>query len=173
MKKLCELIDCEYDPPIDRVVVNSKEAGKGALFVCTDMGTSDRHAFIDDAIARGVSAVVVKRDVGEKSVPIIRVDDPNEVMPLICEKLYDHPLSDMTVIGVTGTDGKTDEEVHHQIGEGCGSADGSCGMCAEPADHGRVYILYCSLKYLLKYGGPSEKHNCLKRCSAGEYLFHR
>lgn len=107
MKKLCELIDCEYDTPIDRVVVNSKEAGKGALFVCTDMGTSDRHAFIDDAIARGVSAVVVKKDVGEKSVPIIRVDDPNEVMPLICEKLYDHPLSDMTVIGVTGTDGKT------------------------------------------------------------------
>lgn len=107
MKKLSELIECGYDVPIDRVIVNSKEAGPGALFVCTDMGTKDRHDFIDDAIEKGVSAVIVKKDVGEKSVPVVKVEDPNEVLPIICSKLYDEPLKGMTVIGVTGTDGKT------------------------------------------------------------------
>ena len=80
MKKLCELIDCNYDIPINGIKINSREVEKGDLFICTDKGTLDRHNFIDDAIARGASAVVVKRDVGEKPVPIIKVDNPNDIL---------------------------------------------------------------------------------------------
>ena len=79
MKKLSELFDTNYDVNITGIKINSKEIEKGDLFVCTDMGTLDRHEFIDDAIKRGASAVVVKKDVGEKSVPIIKVDNPNDL----------------------------------------------------------------------------------------------
>ena len=107
MKKLNELLDCNYDTPITGIKTNSREIEKGNLFVCTFQGTKDRHDFIDDAISKGASAVIVKRDVGEKSVPIIKVDNPNDVLPVICSKFYDEPEKKLTMIGVTGTDGKT------------------------------------------------------------------
>lgn len=107
MKKLNELIECNYDIEVNGIKINSKDIKKGDLFVCTDMGTLDRHQFIDDAIEKGACACIVKKDVGDKKVPIIKVDSPNEVLPVICSKFYDEPEKDLTMIGVTGTDGKT------------------------------------------------------------------
>lgn len=107
MKKLNELMDVDYDIEINGIKINSKEINKGDLFVCTDMGTLDRHEFIDDAINRGASAIIVKKDVEKKSVPIIKVSNPNELLPKLCSKFYDEPESKLTMIGVTGTDGKT------------------------------------------------------------------
>ena len=107
MKKLNELMNTEYDVEITGIKINSKEIEKGNLFVCTDMGTLDRHDFIDDAINRGASAVIAKKDVEKKNVPIIKVDDPNDLLPKLCSKFYDNPEKKLTMIGVTGTDGKT------------------------------------------------------------------
>ena len=107
MKKLNELIDCNYDIEISGIKTNSRDVEPGNLFICTDKGTLDRHAFIDDAISKGAVAVVVKKDVGEKSVPVIKVEDPNDVLPIVCSKFYDEPEKKLTMIGVTGTDGKT------------------------------------------------------------------
>lgn len=107
MKKLNELINCNYDIEINGIKINSREIENGDLFVCTDMGTMDRHLFIDDAIEKGASAIIVKKDIEEKSVPIIKVDNPNEVLPILCSKFYNEPEKKLTMIGVTGTDGKT------------------------------------------------------------------
>ena len=76
MKKLKELYPfTDSDVLIKRICINSKEIQDGDLFVCTMGVTADRHDFIDDAIKNGASAVVVSRDVGEKSVPIVKVSD--------------------------------------------------------------------------------------------------
>lgn len=107
MKKLNELLNCDYDVKVTGIKINSREIEEGDLFICTDMGTMDRHEFIDDAIERGASAIIVKKDVGEKSVPIIKVDNPNDVLPIIESKFYGAPETKLTMIGVTGTDGKT------------------------------------------------------------------
>lgn len=107
MKKLNELIDTKVDVKVCGIKINSKEVEQNDLFICTDRGTLDRHEFIDDAIKRGASAVIVKKDVGEKSVPIIKVDNPNDILPIACSKFYDEPEKKLTMIGVTGTDGKT------------------------------------------------------------------
>ena len=107
MKKLNELIDTNIDVLVGGIKINSREIVPGDVFVCTDMGTMDRHDFIDDAIAKGAVAIIVKRDVGEKSVPIIKVENPNDVLPIMCARFYDEPEKKMTMIGVTGTDGKT------------------------------------------------------------------
>ena len=107
MKKLCEILDTNIDVLVSGIKINSKEIVPGDVFVCTDMGTLDRHDFIDDAISKGAVAIVVKKDVGEKSVPIIKVDNPNDVLPSMCSKFYDEPERKLTMIGVTGTDGKT------------------------------------------------------------------
>ena len=108
MKKLKELYpSIDSDVLIKRICINSKEIKDGDLFVCTMGVTADRHDFIDDAIKNGASAIVVSRDVGEKSVPIVKVSDTNRELPYLCQRFYDYPDKTLTMIGVTGTDGKT------------------------------------------------------------------
>lgn len=105
--KLNKLINCSYDIEITGIKTNSNQVKKGDLFICTDYGTMDRHLFIDDAIKNGASAIIVKKDIQDKSVPIIKVDNPNDVFIDIINKFYDYPTKKLNMIGITGTDGKT------------------------------------------------------------------
>ncbi len=107
MKKLNELYDCDYDVKIMGIKINSKEVKPGDIFVCTKGVTADRHDFIDNAIENGAAAIVVSRDVGEKNVPIIKVDDTNSELPELCRRFYDYPEKKLHMISVGGTDGKT------------------------------------------------------------------
>ena len=107
MKKLNELYNCEYDIEIKGIKINSKEIEKGDLFICTMGVTADRHDFIDSAIENGAAAIVVSKDVGEKSVPIIKVEDTNKELPELCRRFYDFPHEKLHMISVGGTDGKT------------------------------------------------------------------
>ena len=69
MKTLNELYPgIGVDTQIKAIKINSKEVNEGDLFVCTKGVTADRHDFIDDAIKHGAAAIIVSRDVGEKSV---------------------------------------------------------------------------------------------------------
>ena len=106
MKKLSELYNGYPDIDIKGIKINSKEVEKGDLFVCTMGVTADRHDFIDSAISNGAVALVVSKDVSA-SVPVIKVKNTNEELPLLCAKFYDNPEDKLTMIGVTGTDGKT------------------------------------------------------------------
>lgn len=107
MKKLRELYNIDSDILIKGIKMNSKQVEPGDLFICTMGVTVDRHDFIDEAIKKGAVAVVVSRDVKEKRVPIIKVDDTNKELPLLEAKFYDYPDKELAIIGVTGTNGKT------------------------------------------------------------------
>ena len=121
MKKLRELYDIDSDVEITGISINSKEINKGDIFVCTMGVNADRHEFIDEAISNGASAVVVSKDIEEKTVPIIKVEDTNKELPLLCQRLYDYPEKDLKIIAVTGTDGKTTiaEVIKTLLGEEC------------------------------------------------------
>ena len=108
MKKLSELYpECHEDVLVKNIKINSREVEEGDLFICTMGVTADRHDFVDDAIQRGASCLVVSREVGEKSVPVIHVLDTNKELPYLCQRFYDYPDQKLKMIGVTGTDGKT------------------------------------------------------------------
>lgn len=121
MKRLSELYNIDDDRLIKGIKINSKEVENGDLFVCTMGVTADRHDFIDDAISNGASAVVVSRDVGKRSVPVIKVNDTNIELRKICSKFYDYPYEKAYMIGVTGTNGKTTvaEIIYQLLGETC------------------------------------------------------
>ena len=106
-KKLNELYDIDSDVEIKGIKINSKEIEPGDLFICTMGVKANRHDFIDEAIEKGASAIVVSQDVGEKKVPVVKVENTNEELSKICQKFYDYPENELTMIGVTGTDGKT------------------------------------------------------------------
>lgn len=107
MKKLNELYDIDSDVLIKGIKINSKEIEKGDLFVCTIGVKVDRHDYIEEAIQRGASALVVSRDHIEAPIPVIKVDNTNQELPILCRKFYDYPEKKLTMVGITGTDGKT------------------------------------------------------------------
>ena len=108
MKKLSELYpNCGYeDVLIKGIKINSKEVIPGDIFVCTMGVTADRHDFMEEAIQNGAAAVVVQKDV-KCSVPMIKVENTNQELPLLASRFYDHPEEKLDIIGITGTNGKT------------------------------------------------------------------
>jgi len=106
MKKLKDIIDCNYDTTINDIKTNSKDIKPGDLFVCTMGFSVDRHDYIDDAIKNGAVAAVVSKNVNV-NIPTVMVNNTNKVLVDITNKLYDYPAEKMNIIGVTGTDGKT------------------------------------------------------------------
>jgi len=122
MKKLSELYNIESDVLVKDIKINSKEVKDGDIFVCTMGVTTDRHDFIDEAISNGASSIVVSRDVGEKCVPIIKVENTNKELISLARKLYDFNDEDLSLIGVTGTNGKTTicSMIKQLLGDLCG-----------------------------------------------------
>lgn len=91
---------------IDRVVYRSTDAAPGAIFACLPGSQVDGHDFAPDAVSRGASALLVERELA-LDAPQIVVPDSRLAMALVAAALEGHPSKDLTVVGVTGTNGKT------------------------------------------------------------------
>lgn len=104
--KLSKLYEGYPDIEIKDVKINSKECTDGDIFVCVKGVNADRHDYVLDAIKNGCSAIVASRKI-DVSVPVIYVNDTNKELPLLANKLYNYPLNNLSLIGVTGTNGKT------------------------------------------------------------------
>jgi len=96
------------DVTITGVVADSRQVKPGNLFVAVAGGSADGHRFITDALRGGAAAVVGTRpDTHDLPVPYIQVDDSRRLLAHLAAGFYDFPARKLTVIGVTGTDGKT------------------------------------------------------------------
>ncbi len=93
--------------PVHTIQFDSREVSGGDLFVAVSGGSADGHDYIPAAIKNGAAAVVGTKDLAGLSVPYLRVSDSREALAYLAAAYYDHPARKMTVIGVTGTDGKT------------------------------------------------------------------
>lgn len=93
--------------PVHAIQFDSRRVISGDIFVALSGGSVDGHDFIGSAIEKGAIAVVGTRDMHTGSVPYIRVQDAREALAWLAAAFYDHPGRKLTVIGVTGTDGKT------------------------------------------------------------------
>ncbi|HEV8340688.1 MAG TPA: UDP-N-acetylmuramoyl-L-alanyl-D-glutamate--2,6-diaminopimelate ligase [bacterium] len=78
----------------------------GHLFAAIRGFAQDGHAFIPDALTRGAVALLVDHPVEARSAAQIVVPDTRAGLAHVAAAFYDHPSRAMTVIGVTGTNGK-------------------------------------------------------------------
>ena len=85
---------------------DSQHVTPGCLFAALRGGYVDGHEFIQSAIERGADALLVDRD-GEYPIPSIRVADTRAALSPIASEFFGDPSSQLGVIGITGTDGKT------------------------------------------------------------------
>ena len=96
----------DMDTQIRAVAHDSRKVEAGGLFVAISGFASDGNRFIPMALEKGAVAVVTgKRPEGE--VPYVLVEDDRLALALIGCNWFGHPARDLTLIGVTGTNGKT------------------------------------------------------------------
>jgi|JI10StandDraft_1071094.scaffolds.fasta_scaffold14068_4 murE/murF fusion protein len=95
------------DVSIRAVTSDSRAVGPGALFVAARGRRSDGHDFVAAAIAAGAVAVVVERELPGLTVPHLIVPDGARALGYAIAALRDHPARRLTLIGITGTNGKT------------------------------------------------------------------
>ncbi len=107
-----ELIQGEADIDINNIHNDSRQVGQGDLFFCIAGAVSDGHRFAADVVSKGASALIVEKDVvletdDEQSVAVVKVKSTRYAMGVISSKYYGEPSKKLTVIGITGTKGKT------------------------------------------------------------------
>lgn len=97
------------DITINTVTMDSRTVGKGDLFVAIRGAVADGHRFVGKAIAAGARAVVVESLPEETSedVTYVVVDSTSKALALIASAYYGHPSRKLSLVGVTGTNGKT------------------------------------------------------------------
>jgi len=94
---------------INRVLKDSRQIQPGDLFVACRGPQSDGHHFIQDAVARGAVAVLFDspQTITAEKVTGIQVEDTTRVFPELLKQMVGFRQSELSLIGVTGTNGKT------------------------------------------------------------------
>lgn len=103
------------DCPLKEMILDSRIAASGDLFVAIVGHKSDGRHYIPQAIAQGAAAVLAEAD-GEAQdkeikishgVPIIYLSQLNKKLSQLAGNFYQHPSQKLQLVGVTGTNGKT------------------------------------------------------------------
>lgn len=98
------------DPVIRGVRYDSREVSPGDLFVALRGAHNDGHAFVARAVELGAAALLVEAipdPASRRGVPAVRVADTRRALAPIATRFFGNPASELSLIGVTGTNGKT------------------------------------------------------------------
>ena len=101
------------DREINAIQFDSRLVGPNDLFVAQAGTVVDGHTFIASCITRGATAVVLSdRDFlpvscNPSPVTYILIDNTDKALGLMASKWFGEPSKQMTLVGVTGTNGKT------------------------------------------------------------------
>jgi UDP-N-acetylmuramoyl-L-alanyl-D-glutamate--2,6-diaminopimelate ligase len=115
----------EADPEVHRMVHDTSHVRAGDLFCCVPGQRVDGHDLAPEAVAAGAVAVLVERPLA-LDVPQLQVASVRAALGPLAAALWGHPSRAMTVVGVTGTSGKT--TVTHLLQAVLEAAGMPCGV---------------------------------------------
>ncbi len=95
---------------ITSVCSDSRKAVAGSLFIAVKGYASDGHGFIGNAVGQGAAAVVYEDGSAvqmEEGVTYIKVASSRHALAVMAANFYDNPSRKLTLVGITGTNGKT------------------------------------------------------------------
>ncbi|MBR6858059.1 MAG: UDP-N-acetylmuramoyl-L-alanyl-D-glutamate--2,6-diaminopimelate ligase [Bacteroidales bacterium] len=108
------------DIDITAITSDSREVVPGSLFFAVRGFASDGHRYIPQALEKGAAAVVCEEIPGhaqddgsamggteQPSATFIKVTDSRHAVALAADAFYGHPSRQLTLVGITGTNGKT------------------------------------------------------------------
>ncbi|HLL00405.1 MAG TPA: UDP-N-acetylmuramoyl-L-alanyl-D-glutamate--2,6-diaminopimelate ligase [Myxococcaceae bacterium] len=89
------------------VTQDSRRVKAGDLFVAIPGTKEDGAQYVGEAVSRGAVAVVSEKPVPSSQVPFFKVSSSRKALALIAANFYNRPAQQLTLLGVTGTNGKT------------------------------------------------------------------
>src|SRR5512137_2163612 len=95
------------DVEITGLAADSRQVQPGYLFVAIAGGSTDGHDYIPAALERGAVAIAGTKPVGELKLPYLLLEDSRMGLPHLSAAFFSYPARHLTMIAVTGTDGKT------------------------------------------------------------------
>jgi UDP-N-acetylmuramoyl-L-alanyl-D-glutamate--2,6-diaminopimelate ligase len=113
------------DTSILDVTHDSRQVREGSLFVAIRGAQADGHDFVDMAVKRGAAGILVE-SLQDAEIAQIVVASTRAAMPWAARVVYGSPDDSLTVVGVTGTNGKT--TVVHMLESILGAADTPVGL---------------------------------------------
>ena len=118
----------EPDTEIKDIRYDSRAVQPGDLFVAVQGLQSDGHRFIPMALEKGAAAVLCQR-APEGDAPYVLTPDSRLALALVSAAYFGHPAKKMTMVGVTGTNGKTTVTVllKHLLEDALGAKVGLVG----------------------------------------------
>ena len=141
---------------IAQLLSDSREKTENGLFFCIPGLRRDAHDFAPQAVANGCTALVVERFL-ELPVPQIRVASVRSAMAYMAGAFYGHPASQLRMIGVSGTKGKTTTSfLLKGVMEKAGFKTGLIGTTGNMIGDKRI-------KSNLTTPDPIDLHRCLRQ----------
>jgi len=103
------------DPVIRGITYNSRDVSPGDLFVALAGAVSDGHDYLEAALKLGAAALLVEDEAKARIamaslaqlVPVIAVSDSRRALAPIASRFFGEPANELTLVGITGTNGKT------------------------------------------------------------------
>lgn len=133
------------DIEICGIQIDSRKIEAGHLFIAVCGTQADGHQYIGKAIAQGATAVVCQQLPEDlpTGVTFIRIEDTEDATGKIATQFYGNPSTQLKLVGVTGTNGKTTiatllYEIFTAFGNKCGLCSTVCNYIGEraiAADH--------------------------------------
>lgn len=103
-----ELLQGELETLVSSIHYDSRTVVDSSLFVAIKGFQTDGHIFICQAIRKGASVVILEDEVEvPKQITVLKVKHSRKVLALISSAFYGNPSDKLTLIGITGTNGKT------------------------------------------------------------------
>jgi len=145
LQQLCSdliAIELPLNVKVTGIAVDSRQVKPGDLFFAFKGQQVDSRQYCNDALSKGAVAVISEGEPSltfEQGKPIITIADIMPKMAKIAARFYDDPTQDLSVIGITGTNGKT------SCSQWLAQALSQCGIS-------------CGVIGTLGWGLPSELH---------------
>ena len=98
-----------HDAEVVQLCLDSRKVSTGSLFFAVKGASTDGHQYIPTAVAAGASVVVCQQMPEElaNGVTYVQVADSELAVGLVAHAFYGRPSEHLTLVGVTGTNGKT------------------------------------------------------------------
>ncbi|WP_234571027.1 UDP-N-acetylmuramoyl-L-alanyl-D-glutamate--2,6-diaminopimelate ligase [Rhodohalobacter sp. 614A] len=106
----CKPISVSGSEPdtIGKLRQDSREIEPGDVFIAVKGTKSDGHNFIDEAIEGGASVIISEQELDTDSdTAVLQVKKTRKLLGKLAQKMEGNPADKLTIIGVTGTNGKT------------------------------------------------------------------
>lgn len=118
--------NCDLNAPVSSVSHDSREVGKDTLFVAITGFQTDGNKYAKGAVSSGAVAVMTEK--ADESIPYILVENSRRALAVAAANFHKNPTRNMTMIGVTGTNGKTTVTyLLKKVLEDCGKKVGLIG----------------------------------------------